>query len=96
MQGHPGAPRAVSLTVQIAPHFLFVLVQQSPIFIRLAYVESKTVTFQENKMHLEKLEMIFCWVLLKDNQIHTVNNQSSSQDDTIVFALGLKRGCNTL
>lgn len=62
----------------------------------LGFVESKTVTFQENKIHLERLEMILCLVPLKDNQIQTVNNQSSSQDDTIVFLPCLKRGCNAL
>lgn len=46
-------------------------------------------------MQLEKVEVICCLVPLKDNQIQTVNNQSSSQDDTIVFPLSLKRGCLT-
>jgi hypothetical protein len=68
----------------------------SMLFICLACVESKTVTFQEHKTHLEKLEMISCLVPLKDNQIQTVKNQSSSQDDTIVVPLSLKRACNTL
>lgn len=69
--------------------------QQSLILKCSVYVESKTVTFQVNKKHLEKLEMISCLVPLKDNQAQTVNNQSSSQDDTIVSPLCLKRGCNT-
>ena len=47
-------------------------------------------------MDLEKLEMISCLVPLKDNQIQTVNNQSSYWADTTVFPLRLKRGCNTL
>lgn len=80
----------------IDTHFLLTLLQQSMIFICLACVESKTVTFQEKKMHLEKREMISCLAPLKDNQIQTVKNQSSYRADTTVFPLRLKRGCNTL
>lgn len=36
-----------------------------PDIYMLTYVESKIVTFQENKMHFEKLEMISCLVLLR-------------------------------
>lgn len=60
-------------------HFLLILLQQSMIFICLVCVESKTVTFQGKKMHLEKPEMISCLAPLKGNQIQTVNNQSFPQ-----------------
>ena len=80
VRGQPGASQTASFTrLEKNWHFLLILLQQSMIFICLACVESKTVTFQGKKTHLEKPEMISCLAPLKDNQIQTVNNQSSSQ-----------------
>lgn len=94
--GYPGVPNTVSSRYWEERRVPSFLLKKSMIFICLSCMESKTATFQENKIHLEKLGVIFCLVSLKDNQIQTVNHQLAPRDDAIVFPLDLKRGCITL